>query len=524
MAADSIIKTGKHQQGIALLVLVIAIILAFTAYALSGLSINQVKIEQKNQTRVVLKKAKQALIAHAITRSDRAGDEGEMGYLPCPDWFDGAIAEGGSDGSCGTAKYNASGYYPWVSLETDILHDGSGSCLWYVLSSAYKTSGYSGMINEDSEGTLELVDAAGAKAVALVVAPGEPLTGQSRTFDNTSLCGKFYSNLSQHLEGDGVTNNGVLAGTVDAIDQFIHASAISESAATPYNDQFIAVTRDEIWKSILNRSDFTEKMENLTQALAMCMASYANLAANTSRRLLWPVKTDLNGADYRDNANYKDEDGTTIGYSGRFPFDVTNSNNAIWPTNPKPDGIVNDIFEITDPDIYQPLPPLSPTMCENLDLSGTGAGPFIDLNSSDSEYRRLWNNWKDHFFYLLSKPYEPSNAGQSQCGAADCIKINSGAAKYAGAVIFSGKRLLDAGGNDTLRSDKSVVADYLEDAKAAVFTDEVTNKTGSEDYNYTNPQTDAINDIMYCIKDHPIVDDVSTPTIDETVITVAECS
>ena len=134
-----------------------------------------------------------------------------------------------------------------------------------------------------------------------------------------------------------------------------------------------------------------------------------------------------------------------------------------------------------------------------------------------TEYRKLWNHWKDHFFYIGSKPYEPGNAGLVECGASDCIEVNS--AKQAGAVIFSGKRL-----DGIARNDKSVIADYLEDGKAAIFGNEEINKTGNESYTYTDPQTETINDIMYCIKDHPIVDDVTTTLVDETVITVMECS
>ncbi len=491
-------KTIKNQKGVALLVMVIIIILTFLSYYLSGFSIHQIKAEQQKQTRISLKKAKIALISYAITHADLIANEGEIGYFPCPDTFSGAIAEGGSDGSCGLKKINTSGYFPWVSLETSILRDGSGACFWYLLSSSYKPSGYSGMINEDSYGMFQIVDIDNAvsvgispegRVIALVAAPGSPLLLQNRENDNLSLCGKSYGKLEQHLEGNGVTDNGALVGTDDAIDQFIHASSTSETASTPYNDRFITVTRSEVWKHILKRSDFSEKMENLTQALAMCIASYANLADNSGRRLPWPVLTDLGDRNnYRENSFYDDDAGATGGYSGRYPFIVADSNAAIDDA----ELLTDELFDIAS--------------CDALVLSGSGIGVTVDLENTTSEYRRLWNNWKDHFFYILSKKYEPSDGEKKECDGNNCILVNS--TRHAAAVIFSGKRLVDAAGNDTLRSDKSLVADYLEDNKDANYLTEANNNNGNENYNYTDPQTETVNDIMYCIQDKPVADDL----------------
>lgn len=501
MLSRSSVKTPKNQQGLALLILIIVIVLAFATYSLSGLSINQVKTDQKKQTRLALKQAKEALIAHAITHMDKSGDEGELAYFPCPDLNVNAyLAEGGSDGVCDSARENTLGYFPWVSLDTDILRDQSGSCLWYAVSGSYKNNPNAGMINEDTNGQLQIVDTFGnvlvggmpeKHVVAIVFAPGGPVAGQTRTISGTAFCGEDYGNASEYLEGNGVADNGNLIGGDDVVDQFIHSTATSELEITPYNDQFVVLTRNEIWVPILSRTDFAEKMENLTQALAMCLASYANLSANTSRRIPWPVKADLNDADYRGNANYKDEDAATIGYSGRFPFDVSNSNSAISATLS-----TSEIFDMAGCNSLAVGSGAATTTANLLDPSDPGPPPI-----PPTEYRKLWNNWKDHFFYILSKAYEPGNTGAIECNLApftvsnpkNCIEVNG--MKYAGAVIFSGKRL-----DGVVRDDKSVISDYLEDGKAEVFNTEAINKTGSESYDYTSPQTDVINDIMYCIE------------------------
>ena len=99
------------------------------------------------------------------------------------------------------------------------------------------------------------------------------------------------------------------------------------------------------------------------------------------------------------------------------------------------------------------------------------------------------------FFLVLSKEYEPDSTGAKTCdGAGVCISVNVN--EYAGAVIFSGSRL-----DGITRNDRSDVSDYLEDGKGAEFVSEAGNKTGDRTYLYTDPQTDTVNDVMYCIED-----------------------
>ena len=150
-------------------------------------------------------------------------------------------------------------------------------------------------------------------------------------------------------------------------------------------------------------------------------------------------------------------------------------------------------------------------LCDALDIFDDGS-VIVDLKTTGSEYRELWNNWKDHFFYLLSKRYAPANSGKADCSfSGDCIKVAPSNAKYAAAVIFSGRRL-----DSQSRNDKSLVSDYLEDGKSTEFADEALFKTGDRAYTYTDPQTELINDIMYCIED------VLTTSL--SPLTVVECS
>jgi len=223
------------------------------------------------------------------------------------------------------------------------------------------------------------------------------------------------------------------------------------------------------------------------------LSAYANLADNTGRRLPWPAKTDLGLATYdrkkyRNNPNYDDDDGASQGYSGRFPYSIDDSNDAINSAALTVDEILN-----------------IPGLCDDLDLGG---GVRINLSKTASptplvlDYDEFWNNWKDHYFYMVSKVYEPDNSGTKKvCADASttCIRVNG--TEYAGAVIFSGSR---RGG--VTRVDKRLIAEYLEDAKDLSFNTEQADKTGDGAYVYTNPDAvpDVANDIMYCIQDQPV--------------------
>ena len=499
MFARASVKTPKRQQGLVLLVMIIIFVLAFTAYMFSNLSISKIRLDQAENTLIRLKKAKRAVINFAVTYSDRAVSN-DYGVLPHPETFLNGD-DGNMPGNWGTKNTNIVEWLPWRSLDLPNLKDNSGTCLFYAVSGTYKLGGtvQADMINEDSIGMFRVVNSAGTivqganiedRVVALVIAPGGPLPGQLRTpLIVTSSCGQDYANVAAYLEGDGVTDNSSILAVVDTTDDFIHATESSGTEASPYNDRFLTITREEIWDAIVKRLDFKQDMETLTQALAMCLAEYANLPDNSSRRLPWPVKTNLGvTTNYRNNANYEDDDGASEGYSGRYPFDVGSSNDAI-----DADKLTEDsLFEIAG-------------LCDNFGVDAEGI--TINLEADASKYRQLWNNWKDHFFYILSKGYEPDNSGVSTCaGSGACIKITPppsplpSPTEYAGAVIFSGSRF-----DGVTRNDKSVVSEYLEDGKANEFILEEINRTGDITYVYTDPQTDTENDIMYCIQDQPMV-------------------
>lgn len=487
-------KNPERQKGLVLVILIIIVVLAFMSYVVSELSMPEVKFQQEEKTMAALKKAKQALINYAVTYADIDADAdgfpdfpGEYGFLPCPDYNDGALDEGLEDtGNCGTRNVSKLGYLPWRTLSTGPIYDSSGSCLLYAVTGMYKNDPVlirkAEMLNEDSNGTFQLVNEMGAiiegvnpedRIVAIVFAPGVALSAQSRTIDVDSRCGKDYGSnplyeLPDYLEGDGVIDNGVLSGAPDSIDQFINATLDSNDAAIPYNDRLITITRQEIWSAIIRRSDFLDKMTNLTEALALCLAAYNPL----NNRLPWPAPIGFVG-DYRSDANYSDVAGS---YAGRVPFEVDDS--------------------MAGANLFASVG------CNNLTLS---IGPVNNVNliNPNDEYRKLWTNWKDRFYYALSNHFQPSAVPAPNCPNT-CIQLDDGTApppQYAGIVFFSGSRLVGSTRNAPPpvgdADDKQNVSNYIENGNDVVFTAPPAGNSGDTYSINALPN----NDIMFCISD-----------------------
>ena len=463
-------KSVKNKQsGFVLLVLVIIIALTMSAYYFNTISIVDIKIDNKEKTREVLKQAKQALINYAVTHVDGngSGEAGEYGYLPCPDTTT-FTSEGSQGGNCGGQYKNYLGYFPWKSLDSPVLKDGSGNCLWYAVSGNYKGENSSGLINEDTDGLFQVVNATGGilqdDVVAVVLSPGAVLDGQVRTINQNTLCGLDYGNQSAYLEGNGVYDNSNLPDNVDSVDQFIHGTLASSSENPPYNDNFITITRDDIWSIVMNRTDIQTDFEEATEALAQCLASYINDVDNADKRLPWPAPINIDGNDFRVMENYSDKLNAANGFAGRFPFHIDHSNTVITTT-------VLDIL-IDDP------------ICNNLSLPASGL-TAINLTDTSSKHRRILENWKDHFFYASSNDYSVSGTGLSSCGS--CISVAG--TEYAAIIFFGNSPIIAQRREDT---DKLLIANYLENNNATDFSD----ITGTGVYEAAAPNS---NDIMYCL-------------------------
>jgi len=482
------LKSNKKQNGLALLVLVIIVFLAMSTYYFSSVSMVEIQAGKVEKTQLVLKRAKQALLAYAMTKWYESGEAGKIGKLPCPDYNSNGVA-GEQDGNCGIAYANAIGYFPWRTLGMEISKDSSGACLLYAVSPAYKTSP-DAALNPDSYGQFRVVDSGGAviqgvlpedRPVAVIIAPEATLPGQARENNPAITCGSYYGNnifnlTAAYLDNNGNTNNAAIDPATDnVIEKFVAMYAGSDEANNPLNDRLITISHREFWEAMqetITDAAFDNRMQNLTEAIALCFAEYGE---QNGHRLPMPAALDLNGGEYRKSSDYDDSGNFNVRFAGRLPYNVSLANAKIG------NGDENNIF--------------SNNYCDGLNLPSTSVAEtinFTDDNGSDrGEYFDLWSNWKDHFFYAISKDHNPDVSSAACSG--DCISV--GGSIYAGVVFFSG---LKRGGQQRYAppfeaDDKSDVANYLENNNAADFPD----NDGDANYDIVGVGS---NDVMFCIQ------------------------
>jgi len=262
----------------------------------------------------------------------------------------------------------------------------------------------------------------------------------------------------------------------NAIDIFVSRYAGSAESNNPLNDSLITITQRDLWDVMNNTITdpvFSTTMQNLTEALALCFAEYGK---SNGRHLPMPAALDLNGGDYRRSADYDDGSNFDNGFSGRLPYSVQHSNTQLTSLD------ANNIY--------------SNAYCSA--LLTTTATP-IAVNLTGGEYFELWSNWKDYFFYAVSKEYTPK--GDANPCSGNCVRVNG--VDYAAVIFFSGLKRTTSSGLVQQRygppfdvDDKKNVVNYLESDNSSKFPD----NSGKANYKTFEIINGNSNDIMYCIK------------------------
>ncbi|OGT13922.1 MAG: hypothetical protein A3F73_13980 [Gallionellales bacterium RIFCSPLOWO2_12_FULL_59_22] len=435
-----------------MIMLVVMIIGAITIFV-SSLNSSALKIERDKATAAALAQAKDALVGYAITYGDTHAGQ-VHGYLPCPD-IDGSASgnlEGSSELSCGGKNVSSNGKLPWKTLGLPTLRDGHGECLWYAVSGTFQSNQKTDMMNWDTPGLFEILDASGStvaqNVVAVVFAPGAALDGQNRASDGTApTCGGNYT-PANYLDNDGTINNAAVSGTANAISQF------RLGASAQLNDQIIFITRDDIF----NARNIRAKLAAMTQKAAECLADYGNRNSSGlgNKRLPWSGRLRNPTSDYWTDSNYDDEDNRL---AGRLPYRVNTSD--------------ADTGNQIDYPYYQ------------LASNGANCPGVADWPA----YYPWWSNWKDHLFYALADDFKPKDSSGS-CGT--CLRVN-GSGSYAAVVMFADRKL--AGQSRDSGADRLNFANYLEGRN---FTNG-SNWFGNGNYQ-SGAETADFNDVLYCIR------------------------
>lgn len=212
------------------------------------------RTQQDNKLALAMAQAKEALIAYAVTDSDRPGS------LPCPDLATDSVGFNNFPGDGKTDMFTVNqcpiyvGWLPWVTLDLPELTDNTGTRLWYVLAPALRNHDSAQPINSERATGL-LVDGS-SEIAALIIAPRTPLAGQNRPSNNPG----------DYLDGENANGND--------------HTYVTGPQGENFNDIVLVITRQELMAAVEKR---------VANEIRNCVEQHASSAANPSRRYPWPA-------------------------------------------------------------------------------------------------------------------------------------------------------------------------------------------------------------------------------------------
>jgi len=454
------------QNGAALLLVMLVILAASSAILVSRFGTAQFEALRASATADALSEARAALLAYAAAEPELVA--GAPVRLPCPDLDDsGGFAPGEAHTSaCGAAGESMLGRLPWRTLGLAALKDASAACLWYAVSGDFKSAGAANaeLLNPDTAGNFRVFDAAdgsllaGATAAsrpaAVVFAAGPALSGQRRVSAGDGGCGST-DDAAQFLDAVAALgiDNATLSGVPDTLQDFVSG----RGADAGISDRLLMIRSSELADIVNRRDDYRSRREALGLAVTACLAEWGrhNGGGTDDRRLPWPAPLTL--ADYRVGSGYDDTGSTDL--AGRLPDRVDDSAAASG----------NGLSNVLSTCDSVAVPAWTPAM------------------------QTQWQQWKDHFFYVVAESHAPGASVPSTCS--NCLTIN-GAAQYAAVVLFAGPVLstqtrtappLDA-------DSKRDVGNYLEGRNALAFP----YSSGTRDLE-SGVSTSAFNDLLFCV-------------------------
>lgn len=200
----------KKQEGVALIVVMILLVLAASSYLLRRTPHQELALNADKNSEIALARAKLALIGWAMGNAARPGE------LPCPDTNNDGLAENTCTPAPGSQMVR--GRLPWKNLSLPDSFDIAQERLWYAVSADFSPA-TSKKIDAGTAGQLALDST--NKLVALVIAPGRVLIPQTGRPNNT---------VSNYLEDDNADNDNIFV-------------SLSGSA---FNDHILKITESDL--------------------------------------------------------------------------------------------------------------------------------------------------------------------------------------------------------------------------------------------------------------------------------------
>ena len=212
-------RNSQRQRGAAILIMTLILMLGLITLFTFRMDRKAPELEADRKTAMALAQAKEALLGRAASNDD-------PGTLSCPDIDNDGDADTEPSGECklvgGVPQY--SGRFPWKTLGLGDVFDGSGARLWYVVSANFRDMGIS--LTTLTPGTISVNGGAPATIVAVIIAPGSPVVGQSRSLANENI-------ISNYLES------------------YVNDNTIAPSAT--FNDRIITITTTELFSQSTQR-------------------------------------------------------------------------------------------------------------------------------------------------------------------------------------------------------------------------------------------------------------------------------
>ncbi len=265
-----------RQRGAALMIMLVIMIIGAVTIFVNALNSSALQLDRDKVTADALAKAKEALIGYAVSQSITSAGNLQLPDLGYSDPGLTVPSEGSSPPNFtgNTQGYSLIGKLPWKTLGIPPLRDGYGECLWYALSGWFKNTNSSSAINWDTPGQIDVLDNNGniiaSNLAVLLVAPGTSLDGQSRVLSDPvyTQCGGNYD-ARNYL--DSYNNSDAIAGVVNYFSGSTNSRIANNTSNKQfvmtnnyhYNDRFLFITTDDIFRPIIQRIDFSTQISGL---------------------------------------------------------------------------------------------------------------------------------------------------------------------------------------------------------------------------------------------------------------------
>jgi hypothetical protein len=221
----------SKSSGIALLVMLAFILVAFTTIAISRLSGNSGELKSRAKTTQALVQSRDAIMAFTLAPANPANPPG---ILPCPDTDGDGISNPIPPSAA--ACTNRRGLVPFVTLGIAQPFDGNGAPIWYVVATQY--SGTVATPHNSSSASASTLRLNTIPEAFIVLAPNIPFAGQVRP-GLLPYRNPLFNTVTQYLELENA--NSILDDIYTDLQN------------PTQNDQVLAMTVGDFWTSVEGR-------------------------------------------------------------------------------------------------------------------------------------------------------------------------------------------------------------------------------------------------------------------------------